>query len=132
MIATRQRHRAFATFTAMTLLAIVAIVLETLAVFTVKEARRTRDAADDAQLHALLVAGGEFARNAIPLNQTNIDVSLPAELAPAKLQLTRTTAPTSAVDFEIQAKVGDRSASELVHFVRNGDQWIVDRAELDQ
>jgi hypothetical protein len=127
------RHRrGFAAFTALTLLAIVSIALETLAVFANSEARRTRGAADDAQLQALLLAGATDARDSIITGQTEIDVALPSQLEGAKLHIMRTQPNPTGASFVILATFGGKTASEKVDFALRGQSWVLTAASLSE
>lgn len=131
MIPRPRSRRAFATLSALILMAIVGVALEALAMFTTTEARRTRFKADDAQLQSLLLAGADVAKSAIQLNQTTLDVPLPKELTSATLRLTRIAATPTTADFQIQATLGNRAASEHVRFIRHQQVWSIDQATLD-
>jgi hypothetical protein len=81
----RRRRRAFATTTALTLLAIVGVALAALATLLAADARRTRTAAQEAQLRQLLLAGaaaaGDRARGLVAdAPEQTWEIPLPAAL----------------------------------------------------
>jgi len=131
MISRSCNRNAFATFTALVLLGIVGIALESLALFGTGEFRRTRSTVDESQIESLLIAGSRIAQSAISSRQTTIEIPVPGDLNNALLRIMRTSATGSEAEFQIIAGMGNRSASEHIHFVRDQASWIIDRASLD-
>ncbi len=128
------RHRratssAFAAVTAVVMLGLVASVLAALAMMFAADARRTRNAAADAQLRQLLIAGAADVQQRLTQGQTTFEVNVAAPAAEGHIQL-RATAEGDGVRAVVAATLGTRRSEQTLHFTRDGDRWRLASVEL--
>ena len=145
----RRRQRGYATILAVMLIGIAGAGLGAVAMHFGNEARRTRHAADEAQLRELLRAGGEILRERVA---SNAEISgaavLPAELGTLTIEgramVERDVTPTkpwpvtALITATLPARSGatgeaalPRVASQRVTLESTGDgKWKITRAEL--
>lgn len=125
-------RRGIATPTALTLLAFVAVLLAALGSWIGIEARRTRAAADAAQLRQLLHAGALAAADE-SLGVGRVDVPLPPRLADHSARLTIDIAHPApdARTAVVEASITAHRARQTVHFARTGERWSITGATLD-
>jgi hypothetical protein len=125
-------RRAFATLTAIALISIVAVGLAAITTLFAADVKRTLRHADDAQLRQLLIAG-QLAVTAAP-KPGKADVPLPPELqsAGATLAYDANPAPDDAVlRVTVTARMASgRAMTQTLHFIRDGDRWVLRSAEL--
>ncbi len=123
---------AFATATALTLLAFVGVLLASMATWVTIDARRTREAAAEAQLRQLLLAGAAAASD--ELAQTGAaNVPLPSNLADNAARLTIDIAVPSESQrtATVEASVAARHARQVVQFSRRDGRWHLISATFD-
>jgi hypothetical protein len=134
-----RRCRAFATLIAITLIAFVATTLTALSFLFATEVRRTRDAADDAQLQQLLLAGAVVVQSqaaAWPAQPPAFDQDLPlppslaADGAAAHLLLLPNSPPGRAT-CRITARLGSHHAAQRLTFTRTNNAWHLTQANLE-
>ena len=132
-----RRRRAFATIAALGLIAVVGVTLAAVATLLAGDVKRTRRAAEDAQLRQLLLAGEAAAR--ATLGATNqpgeVALKLPSELESAgiTLMIERLDNADSAenVQFRVTARGGDgRSIAQTLRYTRAAEGWRLQTAEL--
>jgi hypothetical protein len=124
----RAKNSAFAAVTAIVLLGLVATTLGAMAMMFAADARRTRDAATEAQLRQLLIAGAASAQQRLEKGPTTFDAKL---TAPADGALQLTAAPDGeAVRVTITATLGPRRQQQTLRFTRAGDKWKLAIVEL--
>ena len=125
------RSRGFATLTALTLLAFVAVLLTAMGTWIGLDARRSHEAAVEAQLRQLLLAGAAIAI-ASDGHAAN-DVALPPALAAdgARLIVRAANTSESARRVTIEATIGDRQSRQVITLARRGDRWVMTDAALD-
>jgi Na+-transporting NADH:ubiquinone oxidoreductase subunit NqrC len=133
---TRRRHAknsAFAAVTAIVLLGLVASTLAAMAMMFAAEARRTRNAAADAQLRQLLIAGATEVEQRLSKGQTTFDTKLAAP-ADGAIQLTATSDGDAGVRAVVAATLGRRRQEQTLRFSRTaaaaGDKWKLAAVEL--
>ena len=131
---TRRRHAknsAFAAVTAIVLLGLVASTLAAMAMMFAADARRTRNAAADAQLRQLLIAGAADVEQRLSKGQTTFDTKLAAP-TDGTIQLTATPDGDAAVRVTVAATLGPRRQDQTLRFTRaaGGDQWKLAAVEL--
>jgi Na+-transporting NADH:ubiquinone oxidoreductase subunit NqrC len=124
----RAKNSAFAAVTAIVLLGLVASVLAAMAMMFAADARRTRNAAADAQLRQLLIAGAADVQQRVNAGQTTFDVKLAAP-AEGAMHLSA-TAEGDAVRAVIAAALGTRRGEQTLRFTREGERWKVAAVEL--
>ena len=130
------KRRGSAALTAVTLIGLVGVMIAALASLFAAEARRTRDAAAEAQLRQLLVAGAwvanERVRGASPVTESSIE--LPASLTADGARVTLAAAPApdaNTVLINVNAALGEREMSQSLRFVRRDAQWRLAEATLN-
>jgi type II secretory pathway component PulK len=127
------RRRGFALIIAITLIGLLGITIGTIGIAMRTDVLRTRQAVDDAQLRQLLLAGAQQARARLA-GATPVDgaMTLPQEIAGdgASVQLTQESTASDQSAVRIDASVGKRQLSQVVHFAHRNDTWQVDGAEL--
>jgi hypothetical protein len=124
----RAKSSAFAAVTAVVMLGLVASVLAALAMMFAADARRTRNAAADAQLRQFLIAGAADVQQRLKQGQTTFDVNVPVP-AEGQIQL-RATAEGDGVRALVAATLGPRRTEQALHFIRDGDRWRLAGVEL--
>ena len=131
------RRRAFATVAALGLIAVVGVTLAAVATLLTSDVKRTRRAADDAQLRQLLVAGEAAARASLAGTDQPREVALklPTELESTGITLTIERLdggnPADGVQFRVTARGGDgRSVAQTLRYTRAAEGWRLDAAEL--
>ena len=124
----RAKTSAFAAVTAVVMLGLVASVLAALAMMFAADARRTRNAAADAQLRQLLIAGAADVQQRLKQGQTTFDVKVPAP-AEGEMQL-RATAEGDGVRAVVAATLGTRRGEQTLKFTRDGARWRLASVEL--
>ena len=132
----RTRH-GFAMLTALALVALVAVAMAAaLSVFRL-DLRRTAGTVDDAQLRQLLLAGQRAARDRLPRDAGAVPtieqpVALPAPLAAegaVTLRLRRGASRDTA-DVGVEARLGNRTATQTLHYERRPVDWSLVSADL--
>jgi hypothetical protein len=132
-----KRRHGFAGATAVTMLALVGVTIAAMSSMFVAEARRTRDAAIDAQMRQLLIAGaavaGQQLQSPEPAN-TEIRIELPP--APAAEGFGLVLRPAAAADpgvrvIEVIASWNEREMNQTLRFVRRQDRWALAGARLN-
>lgn len=123
-----RRRRGFALLIAVTLLGLAGATLAILATLVAGEARRTREAAAEAQVRQLLIAGEALAQAQMQNAATTqpVEVKLPDELKGATVVVQRT-----GEQAHIEVAFEGRRAGETVWFSKNGNGWQVSGVELD-
>ena len=126
-------RRAFASFSAVVLVGTTALALAALARVTVHDIRRANDAADDAQLRQLLLAGQAFVESQTikTIETDRIDITLPSELElgstlTVRYQRANADGPLTAT---IEATCHERSAS-VVLIDRESGQWRITEVRM--
>jgi hypothetical protein len=124
----RAKNSAFAAVTAIVLLGLVASTLGAMAMMFAADARRTRDAATEAQLRQLLIAGAASAQQRLDKGPTTFDNKL---IVPADgvVQLTA-AADGDAVRVIVTATLGPRRQQQTLRFTRAGDKWKLAGVQL--
>ena len=124
----RTKNAAFAAVTAIVLLGLVATTLGALAMMFAADARRTRNAAAEAQLRQLLIAGAASAQQRLDKGPTPFDIKM---AAPADALLQLTAAPDGdALRVIVTAALGPRRQEQTLRFIRAGDKWKLASVEL--
>lgn len=145
----RFRRRGYATVLAVMLIGIVAAGMGAVALLFGSEARRTRHAADEAQLREMLRAGAEALRDRVASNaDVSGSVTVPAELGTLTIEgramAERDVTPTkpwpvvALITASLPTRVGatggaalPRVASQRVTLEAGSDgKWAITRAEL--
>lgn len=127
-----QQSRAFATFTAVMTVALVGVALATLGTMFAWQARRTQQAASDAQLRQLLLAGGAAAASRLQAEPGPIDVTLtPPGLEDATVRVDVSSSGASATA-TIEARLGAGVARQTLAFERGDGGWRVAAARLER
>ena len=124
----RAKSSAFAAVTAVVMLGLVASVLAALAMMFAADARRTRNAAADAQLRQFLIAGAADVQQRLKQGQTTFDVKV-ATPAEGEMQL-RATAEGDGVRAVVAATLGTRRSEQKLRFTRAGARWRLAGVEL--
>ena len=133
---TRRRCRGFASFTAVVLVGTTAIALTAVASLTMYQAERTRNAATDAQLRQLLIAGQSYASEQLAdgaRQNNNLDVQLPDTLASdgASLSIERQSPPgNTAKTAIINATLHGRSVNQTLVYDAISGTWRVTEVEM--
>jgi hypothetical protein len=130
----RKTRRGFALIVAIALVAMVAMTIASIGFVMRTEVLRTRAAGDEAQLRQLLLAGTQTARARLAAAGGKADgaMALPDSLAGAGASVSLTEESTAAdqAAVRIEASLGSRRLSQVVHFVQKSGAWQVDAAEL--
>jgi hypothetical protein len=131
MIPRIRSRRGFATIMALTLLALVGVAIAALSVSFAADARRSANAAADAQLRQLLLTGCAAAREQLD-HGGKVTVPLPNELTSAGAALNVSIDPPNADvrRAHIDAALGRRHAWQIVTFQRQASRWVVMSAAL--
>ena len=124
----RAKTSAFAAVTAVVMLGLVASVLAALAMMFAADARRTRNAAADAQLRQLLIAGAADVQQRLKQGQATFEVRVPSPTE-GEMHL-RATADNGGVRALIAATLGTRRSEQTLRFTRDGDRWRLAGVEL--
>ena len=130
-------RRGFAMIIAIALMALVGAAIVVLTRHVGYEITRTRLAATDVQLRELLIAGG---RDAVARSRDwgaqagqsewQIDLPRPLKEAGATLKLQRNPLSPNAMEIHVDARIGDRAASQRLHFSKTTGGWTLTDAEL--
>ena len=117
----RAKNSAFAAVTAIVLLGLVASTLGAMAMMFAADARRTRDAATEAQLRQFLIAGAASAQQRLDKGPTTFDTKL---TAPADGAIQLIASPDGdAVHVIVTATLGPRRQEQTLRFTRAGERW---------
>ena len=129
-------RRGSAALLAVTMVGLAGVMIAALASLFAAEARRTRDAAAEAQLRQLLVAGASLAfecvRAATPI-AADTAIQPPASLVIDNARVTMRLLPPADVDtarVEVHAVLGEREMSQTLRFVRRDAGWSLAGATL--
>ena len=127
----RAKNSAFAAITAIVLMGLVASTLAAMAMMFAADARRTRNAAADAQLRQLLIAGAADVEQRLSKGQTTFDIKSTAP-ADGAIQLTASADSDAAVHVIVAATLGPRRQEQTLRFIRagSGDKWKLKAIEL--
>jgi type II secretory pathway pseudopilin PulG len=127
------RHIGFALMMTLVLIGMVAITLASLGMTTYLQIQRTQLETQQAQLRQLLLAGEQAARARLSTSAP-IDgaMTLPDSLTSdeAALTLRSENVGQDQATVYIDATLGRRQMSQTVHFIRQGEVWRLDSAEL--
>lgn len=127
-------RKGFAGVTAVTLLAMLGVMLAAMGSFIAAEARRTYDAASEAQLRQLLLAGASAASGRLPLSGET-KLALPPSLAAdgyrLVIQPTGAAEPNTAL-VEIIAIAGEYDRRQTIRFMQRNGRWQMADAALEQ
>ena len=130
----RKSRSGFALIVAIALVAMVAMTIASIGFVMREDVLRTRAAGDEAQLRQLLLAGTQTARVRLAATGGKADgaMALPDSLAGdgARVSLTQESAAADQAGVRIEASLGSRRLSQVVHFVLKDGAWQVDAAEL--
>jgi hypothetical protein len=108
---------------------LVASTLAAMAMMFAADARRTRNAAADAQLRQLLIAGAADVEQRLSKGQTSFDTKATAP-ADGAIRLTATADGDAAVRVIVAATLGPRRQEQTLRFTRTGDKWKLAAIEL--
>lgn len=132
-------RRGFAIILAIAVLALAGAAIVVITRQLGYEITRTRLAATDAQLRELLIAGGRDAVSrsgnwgAPPdASEWQIDLPRPLKEVGATLKLQSNPVSPTAVEVHVDARMGDRAASQLLHFSKAADRWTLADVQLDR
>lgn len=113
---------------------LVGAALATLGTYFVSDFKRTRAAAEAAQLRQMLTAGAAAAGGELPGGQfprRSRPIALPQPLAAQGATLTVELVPEGeAAVAIIRAQLGRRRAEQTLRFARVGEKWQLAAAEL--
>ncbi len=129
------RRRGFASFTAVVLIGTSAIALTAVAGVTIRQAQRTRDAAADAQLRQLLLAGLAHLAEVSPDDQGFFDEytpALPDRFAgdDATLLIRAGQDGPSLVTATVTAECRGRTASQTLAYHPDAGAWRVTEVQM--
>jgi hypothetical protein len=129
------RRRGFASFTAVVLIGTSAIALTAVAGVTIRQAQRTRDAAADAQLRQLLLAGQAHLAGVSPDDQEFSDGYMPAlpdRFAGdgASLLIRAGQGGPSPVTATVTAECRGRTASQTFAYDPEHGEWRVTEVQM--
>lgn len=117
----RAKNSAFAAVMAIMLIGLVGATLAAMAVTFAADARRTRAAAEDAQLRQLLIVGAADVQERLNRGATSFDIK---STAPADAQLRLTAvAEGDGVEAVVVVTMGSRTSRQTLRFTRAAGQW---------